>query len=797
MFFKNFLGLLKRFTASSVLNVVGMAVAFATAYVIMVQVRYELTFNKSFKDADNIVTLEWPSPYADDSYTNFISRPMIESAFGDNPDVESHCVLTSFTCSPQGVIIRVGDGFETCPMNTVRLSVEIFEVLGIKPLRGDFSKFDEPKTVVLTESTAERLNRDVGGSVCFSPKWVEDMVYSIIAIIPDIPENSDFKWWNAFVSIGDDWIDDRNEWSFHGMAKVNTADLERVAEICRANLAGYFGEDLSDPYESQYYADKIKKVRVIPITKTYFDEKSGTGNKGNLATTRMLIAIALLIIVIAFINFVNFFMAMVPQRLRGVNTYRVYGCTKTQMKLSFLFEAVGLVVIALVASLPVIGSVETSFIASFVSPTISLSSNYDIFLTICAVGLAFAVVANIYPANYITSFPLVVTAKGSFVSSKAGKRLRTMLIGVQFAVSIALIISSLFIKLQHDYMLRHDMGFNKEMLLTGVVPSKIGYHFSDREAFASELKKNPQIVDVAYANGQMVSVGRMGWGRDFNNEEIHFSCYPVSYNFLKFMGIDIVEGEDFSKVAENDSLGTFIFNEVAKNKFGLTLEDKIVGHNKETKIVGFCKDFNFKPLQYDNEPFAFYVFGPDSWKSLDNLYVRVTPDADVEAVIDFIKDEVVRYVPEVKRGYLYYDFFDEELARIYDYDRKFAALITTFSVVSIIISLMGVFGLVLFETQYRRKEIALRRVNGATVREILDIFSSQFVKIVLVCFAVAASVSYFIIDRWLEKFAYRTPMCWWVFVLAFAIVLIITISIVLIRCWKSANANPVEALKDS
>jgi len=266
---------------------------------------------------------------------------------------------------------------------------------------------------------------------------------------------------------------------------------------------------------------------------------------------------------------------------------------------------------------------------------------------------------------------------------------------------------------------------------------------------------------------------------------------------LKFMGIDIVEGDDFSKAAESDSLGTFIFNEVAKNRFELTLEDRIVGHDKETKIVGFCKDFNFKPLQYENEPFAFYVFGPDPWKSLDNLYVRIAANDDVEAVINFIKDEIVKYVPEVSRGDLNFEFFDEELAREYGQDKKFAALITTFSLVSIIISLMGVFGLVLFETQYRRKEIALRRVNGATVREILSMFSNQFVKIVLVCFVIAVPISYFIIDRWLEKFAYRTPMRWWVFALSLVIVLIITISIVIIRCWRSANANPVEALKDS
>ena len=198
------------------------------------------------------------------------------------------------------------------------------------------------------------------------------------------------------------------------------------------------------------------------------------------------------------------------------------------------------------------------------------------------------------------------------------------------------------------------------------------------------------------------------------------------------MGIEIIEGRD---VLEGDGQcvdGIFIFNESARDKFGLSLEDKIAGHQGDTEIAGFCKDFNYRSLAFGVEPFAFYIFGKNSWKSLNTLYIRTEPGANIPALSDWIKTQLYEMDPSVPKDEFELSFFDSSLNSQYGQEQKTSRIILLFTVLAIVISLMGVFGLVMFEAEYRRKEIGVRRVNGATVADILKMFNSQFIKIVLV-----------------------------------------------------------------
>lgn len=792
---------LKRFFVSSLLNVIGLAIAFATAYLILVQVNYDFSFNKSLPDIDRVFVLESKSNYETGKYQSSLSRPIAELFSKDNPVVEIYGIMPPANYYHNNVVIQKGDEFDKQhTLCVTRATTGGLNVFNLKALKGDLSRFSEPNALILSESAAKRLGADIDSRICFGNEWDSENINNVVAIFPDFPENSDYKNFEAIYDYGDYFIDDYNEWSFQYLIKLNSpGDKDKYLEFAKdryTELIRSSGEELSDDTTDEGIAEVMSMVRLFPLSETYFSKDSTTGTKGNETTSYTLFAIAILVIVIAFINFINFFMAMVPQRLHGVNTYRVYGCQKSQMRWNFIFESAGMAFMALCIALLIIVMVKTSIITEFISASILLKDNMGLMLILISSGLLMAIIAGIYPAYYITSFPLALATKGRFGASKSGKRLRYSLVGIQFIISISLIVCSMFIKLQHDYMMKYDMGFNKEMLLTGNVPSKIGYKFEDRETFASELKKNPQILDITYANGQLVSPGRMGWGRDFKDKQINFQCYPVAYNFLDFMGIDIVEGDNFSPADERDTMGVFIFNESARDKFEFTLEDKMYGHAGQTKIAGICKNFNYKPLQYEVSPFAFYVFGPNSWKNLNHVYFRIAPNTDVDEIIDFVKDEIIKYSPTTNKDNLSFNFFDEELGRQYYQEKKLTTLITLFSLISIIISLMGVFGLVLFETQYSRKEIAVRRVNGATVKEILAIFNIHFVRIILICFVIAVPICYFIVDRWLEGFAYRTPIYWWVFVLSLLIVMVITIGIVIVRSWRAANANPIESLKN-
>ena len=301
------------------------------------------------------------------------------------------------------------------------------------------------------------------------------------------------------------------------------------------------------------------------------------------------------------------------------------------------------------------------------------------------------------------------------------------------------------------------------------------------------------IADVTFANGELVQQSRMGWGRGFKGEQINFQCYPVAHDFLQFMGIKLTEGRDFMPDDERAD-GVFIFNESARKEFNLVLGDKVSGHNDEVPVVGFCEDFKFRPLQYGVSPFAFYVFGANGWRGYEHLYVRTTPHADLEAVSKHIVDCIVKMDASVKADEIVINGFDKELGAEYKSEKKLTTLVTIFSLLSIAISLLGVFGLVYFETQYRRREIAVRRVHGAKIAQILGMFVGQYAKMVLVAFLFAVPVSCLIMMRWLQTFTYHISLYWWVFALALLIVLAVTSAIVLARSWRAAKENPVEAL---
>lgn len=336
------------------------------------------------------------------------------------------------------------------------------------------------------------------------------------------------------------------------------------------------------------------------------------------------------------------------------------------------------------------------------------------------------------------------------------------------------------------------MGFDKEQLLYVHAGEYIG---ANADAVEDRLKTDPQILDVTWAAGNLLASERMGWGRDFKGKSITFQCYPVAYDFLEFMKIDVTEGRTFSRSDHNSENGVFIFNEKARSEFGLTLEDKVSGHKDETEIAGFCEDFSFTTLKEDVKPFALFVFGNDPWWHPGTTFIRVAAGADYKHVMKHIGTVLSEWSGSISPEEWNIYFFEENINSIYRKEKALSELISIFTAIAIIISLMGVFGLVMFETQYRRREIALRRVNGATVQEILAMFCSRFVKIVLVCFAVAAPVSWVIVDRYLATFAHHCPMYWWVFALALVAVMAVTIGVVVIRSWKAATADPAEALK--
>ena len=800
--FRNFLTTLRRYKISSLLNVIGLTLAFTAFYVIMTQVWWELGYNRSLHEADRIYLVENEDWYEPGKWSSWLNRPVPERVIASTAGVEvGGCMWGGFGSGTCWTSNEPSFGYNKFSASCGSVSLPFLDVFAFRSVEGDVHDIGKPKSVIVSREAAERMRVGVGSLI-----WVDtdepqpDGAMEVVAVFEDFPDNSLLGECEVVKNLGETNLYTTSEWSFNYFVKFRPgADPDEFArqwtnvnqEMQReaAEKRAAAGDAADDDDESGIYG-----VRLSPVSDLYFESDSQAPcRQGSVVTTYTLLGIAVLVIVLAFINFVNFFFALVPVRIRTVNTFKVFGAPASSLRFNFVFEAFGLVLIALLAAWYVSFALQGTEFASYISASLALSQNLEVVGLVAVVAFVMALAASLYPAWYITSFAPALVVKGSFGGTRSGRRLRTLLLGVQFFISIGLIIATSFIRLQHDYMMHYDMGFDKENLLAVRLSERGAVSY---DALRQKLLSDPQVKDVTGATSRLVSVGRMGWGREFKGRQVAFQSYVVQPDFLRVMGIPITDGRDFLESDFDKELGTMIFNEAARREFEMQVGDRINGFvSPDEQIVGFCADFNFKPLQYGVSPFCFYLLPKkiqqeNYWHLPHVVYVRMTPGADIAAVTAHIRRCIAEVDPRTEPGDIVVRVFDEELGLEYDNERKLTAIVGLFALLAVVIALMGVFGLVLFETQHRRREIAVRRVMGASRGEILAMFM-----LVAVCFVLAVPVSIWAVRHWLAGFAYAVPLYWWVFALALAGVLAVTALTVTVRSWRAVNENPAESVK--
>lgn len=805
--FRNFLTTLRRYKISSLLNVIGLTLAFTAFYVIMTQVWWELGYNRSLHEADRIYLVENEDWYEPGKWSSWLNRPVPERVIASTAGVEvGGCMWGGFGSGTCWTSNEPSFGYNKFSASCGSVSLPFLDVFAFRSVEGDVHDIGKPKSVIVSREAAERMRVGVGSLI-----WVDtdepqpDGAMEVVAVFEDFPDNSLLGECEVVKNLGETNLYTTSEWSFNYFVKFRPgADPDEFArqwtnvnqEMQReaAEKRAAAGDAADDDDESGIYG-----VRLSPVSDLYFESDSQAPcRQGSVVTTYTLLGIAVLVIVLAFINFVNFFFALVPVRIRTVNTFKVFGAPASSLRFNFVFEAFGLVLIALLAAWYVSFALQGTEFASYISASLALSQNLEVVGLVAVVAFVMALAASLYPAWYITSFAPALVVKGSFGGTRSGRRLRTLLLGVQFFISIGLIIATSFIRLQHDYMMHYDMGFDKENLLAVRLSERGAASY---DALRQKLLSDPQVKDVTGATSRLVSVGRMGWGREFKGRQVAFQSYVVQPDFLRVMGIPITDGRDFLKSDFDKELGTMIFNEAARREFEMQVGDRINGFvSPDEQIVGFCADFNFKPLQYGVSPFCFYLLPKkiqqeNYWHLPHVVYVRMTPGADIAAVTAHIRRCIAEVDPRTEPGDIVVRVFDEELGLEYDNERKLTAIVGLFALLAVVIALMGVFGLVLFETQHRRREIAVRRVMGASRGEILAMFNRRYVMLVAVCFVLAVPVSIWAVRHWLAGFAYAVPLYWWVFALALAGVLAVTALTVTVRSWRAVNENPAESVK--
>ena len=784
--------LMKLFKGAGWLNILGMSAAFAAIYIILVQVNYDLGYNKQIKDVDRIYVM-----YCRDNVIS-LSRPFAQRIIDKSPGIEKCGVTYAYGGNGRNTTVIVGnqvDGKEH-EISYAQYNRDALDVLDFHPLVGSFEGMGTENKVALSEKAAHRLQVSVGDIL----RCNDNKTRTVCAIYQDMPVNCIVGRVEMVFSnnIEKNCIDNVNEWSFIHIVKLHSsADKEMIEktsiEVLREMVAEQFEEGDEPP--SQAEVDDIiesGKITLLPLKDLYFFEQNKGLETGNLTTTYVFLLIAVLILVVTLINYVNFFMAQVPMKLKAVNTRKILGSSRGELVLQFMLESGVLVLISFCLAWIWLMLFMQSAYMNLVSSPLDFQNNSMVLGITILTGLLMTLASSIYPALYVTSFSPALALKGSMGQTKNNQVFRYTLVGFQFVITLSFVICTLLLKHQYDFMMNYDMGFDKENLYTATVPVTQ----NNQQAMTAELENKPAIKAVAWGDGPLVVIGGMTWRTSTDKEQdITFKCYPVSHNFLEVLGIKIVDGRNFLPSDEQSENGVFILNQKAKEESNLTLEHHVYGHREFAPIVGFCENFKFRPLQYGITPFAFYIWGKYPMRVPYHLFIRSNLGKTYQEVLQAVKESVVSVVPDYNVEKIEVKFFDEELGAQYQKERKLIQLITLFSVLAIVISLMGIIGLLLFETNYRKKEIGIRRVHGAEISEILQMFNKRFFMILLISFTIAAPISYYVIDYYYSTFAYRASIPVWIFLAAFALVLVITVVVVTLSTYKTAAENPSESLK--
>jgi putative ABC transport system permease protein len=543
----------------------------------------------------------------------------------------------------------------------------------------------------------------------------------------------------------------------------------------------------------------VRKHFLQPLTKIHLhsncDGELGVNN--SIRNIYTFITIAFLILIIASINYMNLATARSVQRGKEVGVRKVIGAQRRQLLQQFLGESAVLTLLAFILSMIIVMLVLPIF-NSFTERDIFINFGEGLHYLIILIPVVVFVIffAGSYPALFISSYSPVSVLRGSFRGSSPGKRLRSLLVVLQFTISIVLIFSSLVIKTQLNFVRNADVGYNKDQI---VVLRTNKESQPKLETIKTELKRNQNILAVSsstYLPSQIDDQTNLDWpGRP--KDLAYFDIYLniVDYDFVDLYGIKITKGRNFSQDFPDDANGAFIFNEALVKTLGWetptgreVTRPRFREKSIKGKVVGVVKNFNFHSLHRNIQPLYLFL-GPTERQYLLSVKLK---GKNIPAALNFLERKMKEFAPSYP---FEYRFFDEIFDRAYKSEQNLGVMFNSFSLLAIFIASLGLFGLAAFTAEQRTKEIGIRKVLGAKVTSIVALLSKEFSKWVILANLIAWPVAGYVMYRWLQRFAYRISLELWIFVLSAAIALIIAVLTVIFQALKAAKTNPVNSLK--
>lgn len=767
------------------LNITGLAIGLTASFLILLYVSFELSYDQFHSKADRIYRvvsdIETPTAVIKNNEPAWAVPPHMQSEF---PEVESAVRIweTSLLVHREGERYTEKRGMAVDP--------DFFKVFDFKLLTGDKTKvLTDPFSVVLSETMVKKYFGDInpiGKSLD-----IEDygFVGKVTGIMEDIPENSHitsdiiislttFLTENYSPNMNDNWEGYSPDAYILLKQNVNHVLLEsKFPEFLERND----GEGMK---KLQAYVT----LYLEPFKDVYLHSDRQTAISGNSDNVYILSIVAIFILLIACINFINLTTARAMDRAKEVGMRKVIGAEKRQLALQFIGESTLICLLAFIMTV-VLSHLVLPFFNTMAGKTVAIGivSNPLHLLSIFGIALALGVLAGIYPALVLSSFKPANVLKGSFSSGLKGVQLRKSLVIVQFTISIALIIGTIVIYDQMNFMRNQELGFDKEQIM---VLNNSNAQLKDVIKGLAGVISTSSVSSIPGGDNPMAYSKIEDMNGDLQILDI--DAYFIDFDAISQFDMKLVEGRDFSRDFPTDSTEAMVLNESAVRLLGYSTPKTILGAKFEQwgrkgRVIGVVKDFHFKSLKENIKPLSLRV----ELNRVGMLTVKLTPNAIKETVAS-IEETWKTIVPNEPFDYY---FLDEYFDRQYRSEARFGNLIFNFSLLAIIISCFGLLGLAAYSAVQRRREIGIRKVIGSSVMGIVNLLSSEFIRLVGIAFVVACPLAWLAMNSWLKDFAYRIDIQWWVFALAGISAFSIALLAVSFHAIKAAMANPVQSLR--
>jgi len=792
---------LKKYKGYSFINIAGLAIGIACCLLILLLVRDELSFDRfhEYKNQIYRVIVQQPGQfYMGTDFLAVTPAPLAAALKEEFPEV----IQATRIDQSNNVIMSTKnkrfyeDGF-------LWADDHFFEVFTFPFLRGDQSKaLSEPYSVVISERMAHKYFGDedpMGKIVALSNRY--DFI--VTGIMKDIPQNShlQFDFLAPLMTLKsirgqEDYLERWGNYSYYTYILLPEGYSPKGLEKkFPAFVEKYMGERLrrmrqQDPTRqtSRFFLQPLKHIHLYSHINFEISPNS------DIKQIYLLSALALVLLLIACINYMNLATARSAIRAKEVGMRKVIGAQRRQLIRQFIGESVFFSFIAILLAAILVELLLPVF-NSLIGKSIRLHffHDWEFFFALICVALAVGIISGSYPAFFLSSFQPVSVLKGSLKAEVRGSILRRMLVVFQFAASIVLVISTIIIYSQIEYIRNRKLGFSREQVV--VLPVKDRELRENHEPFKHELLQNPAVLGCTAStwlpNNIRTNVGDTIWEGMEERADLQVYFLEADHDFIDLFEIELVEGRNFSREFSTDSQA-YIVNEAARKIFGWEKAlGKRFGFRREVvgtgPVIGVVKDFHFLSLHQEIQPLIIHL--TDNWMSY--LSVKINTQ-NIPQTVEFLKEIWKKFSPNHPFEYF---FLDDDFEKMYRSEMRLGKIFASFTVLAVFIACLGLFGLASFTSEQRTKEIGVRKVLGASVSNIVVLLSKEFSKWLLIASLVAWPVAYYAVSQWLQSFAYRISIGIWIFLLSTVLALFVAMATVSFKAVRAAIANPVDALR--